>query len=85
MVYNELLGQLLALTLYTFFMGYCFCDGFKLNIKRKLVWFGIFAMICGIVINAKGEYDLALILPVSSIVAIIVCRIEQLERRKRGR
>ena len=33
----KLLTQLFSLSLYTLFVGFCFCDGFKLNILRKIL------------------------------------------------
>lgn len=70
---STLLIQWLAITFYSFFMGYCFCDGFKLHIVRKLVWWITFLIICIYVLKIKGEFDLAWILPIPSLLAILVC------------
>jgi hypothetical protein len=70
---NPLLIQWLAITFYSFFMGFCFCDGFKLHIVRKLIWWITFLIICIYVLKTEGEFDLALILPIPSLLAILLC------------
>lgn len=70
---NPLLIQWLAITFYSFFMGFCFCDGFKLHIARKLIWWISFLIISIYVLKTKGEFDLALILPIPSLLAILFC------------
>ncbi len=37
-----LIIQFFTLCLFTLFMGFCFCDGFKLHILKKVIWFLIF-------------------------------------------
>lgn len=69
--------QFLALSLYTFFVGFCFCDGFKLHILRKLVWFISFLFISMYVFKTKSEYDLSLILPIPTLLAILLCNNEK--------
>lgn len=78
---DPLFMQLLALSLYTWFMGFTFCDGFQLHIIRKLIWFGVFLAVSIYVLHTQNEYDLALILSVSSLAALVLC---YFERRKRG-
>jgi len=73
---KALLMQFLALGIYTLFMGFCFCDGFKLHIIRKLVWFITFAAISIYIFKAKNQFDLALILPVPTLLAILLCAYE---------
>jgi hypothetical protein len=68
--------QFLALSLYTLFVGFCFCDGFKLPILRKLVWFISFLFISMYVFKTKSEYDLSLILPIPTLLAILLCNYE---------
>ena len=53
-------------------MGITFCDYYKLGTGQKLVWFGIFAAISAWVIRVRGEFDLALILPVPMLLAIAI-------------
>ena len=72
-----LLMQFLTLSLYTFFMGFCFCDGFKLHILRKLAWFISFLFISMYVFKTKSEYDLSLILPIPTLLAILLCNNEK--------
>ncbi|MCM8801318.1 MAG: hypothetical protein NC912_04865 [Candidatus Omnitrophica bacterium] len=74
---NKFLLSLFALSLYTLFMGFCFCDGFKLHIKRKLIWFGFFLLISIYILKTEGEFDLALILPLPTLLAILLCAYEK--------
>lgn len=70
---NKFLLPLITLSLYTLFMGFCFCDGFKLPTKRKLIWFGFFLIVSIYILKKKEEFDLALILPLPTLLAIILC------------
>ena len=72
-----LLMQFLTLSLYALFMGFCFCDGFKLHILRKLAWFIVFLGISIYTLNIKNEYDLTLILPIPTLLAILLCSYEK--------
>jgi len=78
---DTLLRQFLALSLYTFYMGFCFCDGFKLHILRKLLWFGFFLTISAYVFKVKGQYDLSYILPLPSLLAVLLCGYEKISRK----
>lgn len=69
--------QLLALSLYTLMVGFCFCDGFKLHISRKLIWSFLFLWISLLVYKIKGGYDLSFILPASCLLAILFCYSEK--------
>jgi len=80
---NILLMQLLTLSLFTFFMGFCFCDGFKLHILRKLIWFLAFLYLCIVTLKTKGNFDLVDILPVSLILAILLCAWQKIKAGKR--
>lgn len=77
---KTLFMQFLALSLYTLFVGFCFCDGFKLHILRKLVWFISFLLICLYVFKTKGEYDLSLILPIPCLLAILLCKYNEFKK-----
>ena len=68
---NEFVRQFFALSLYAFFMGFCFCDGFKLHILRKLAWFIVFLSVSVSVLKVTGEFDLTLILPLPCLLAIL--------------
>jgi hypothetical protein len=74
--------QFIALSLYVVFTGFCFCDGFRLHIARKLFWFFIFLLISLGVFYSKKEYDLALILPLPIILAILLCSYEKYKYKK---
>jgi len=77
-----LLMQFLTLSIYTFFMGFCFCDGFKLHILRKLIWFITFLLINIYILKVKGQFDLALILPIPTLLAILLCSYENRQSKK---
>lgn len=74
---NTLLMQLLTLSLYVLFMGFCFCDGFKLHILRKLLWFIVFLTISVYTLKNKSEFDLTSILPIPTLLAILLCTYEK--------
>ena len=76
--------QFLTLSIYTLFVGFCFCDGFKLHILRKLFWFISFLFISMYILKTKNEYDLSLILPVSTLLAILLCNYEQRKAKQKA-
>ena len=80
---NKLLWQIITLSLYTLFMGFCFCDGFKLHIVRKLVWFCVFLAISISTFEIKGEFDLITILPIPIILAILLCAYEKIKSKSK--
>jgi len=77
-----LLMQFVALSIYTFFVGFCFCDGFRLHIGRKLIWFIFFLVINIYVLQATGQFALTLILPFPTLLAIALCKLEQRQQKK---
>lgn len=79
---NTILFQLLTLSLFTLLMGITFCDGFKLQVIRKLIWFVSFAAIAFYVLKTTGEYDLVRILPVPIILAILLYGWERLSAKR---
>ncbi len=72
-----MLLQFLTLSLYVFFVGFCFCDGFKLHILRKLVWFAVFLLISIYTLKVKNEFNLSIILPIPTLLAILLCSCEK--------
>ena len=76
-----LLLQFITLSIYTIFVGFCFCDGFKLHVLRKLVWFAVFAGISIYVLKTMGEFNLAFILPVPTLLAILLCGYEKIRSK----
>jgi len=74
---NPIFLQWLALSLFAAFMGFCFCDGFKLHIKRKMIWFSIFLLITVYSLLIKGYFDFTYIIPVPSLLAVILCKYEK--------
>ena len=81
-IINQLLLQLLTLSLFTLLMGITFCDGFKLHVVRKLIWFVSFAAIAFYVLKTTGEYDLAKILPAPIILALLLFVDQKLRAKK---
>lgn len=82
---GSLLRQLFTLSLYALFMGLTFCDGFKLHILRKLLWFSIFAAISIHILKTKGEFNLAFILPVPTLLAILLCIYEKIKEKEKNK
>ena len=78
----ELLLQFLTLSFYVLFMGFTFCDGFKLHIVRKLIWFCVFLVIALSTFKNKGVFDLAVILPIPTLLAFALCLYEKIKRGK---
>ncbi len=67
---EKLLLQFITLGIYTFLMGFIFCDFFKLHVLRKLIWFIVFLFISAYVLKRRGEFNLSLILPLPMLLAI---------------
>lgn len=68
-----LLLQFVTLSIYTVFVGFCFCDGFNLPVQRKLFCFIPFVLICFFVMKIRGQLDLELILPLPTLMALLLC------------
>ena len=67
---ERLILQFVTLAIFSFLMGITFCDFYKLHIMLKLIWFGIFLAISVYVLRTRGEFELALILPIPMLLAI---------------
>ena len=74
---KAILFQYLTLSLYAFFAGFTFCDGFRMRTSRKLIFFVTFAAIAIFVFKTKGEFALHLILPIPTLIAIGLCWFEK--------
>lgn len=74
--------QFLALSLYTIFLGFCFCDGFGLPWWKKLACFIPLLLISIYVLRIKDQFDLALILPVPTLLAFFLCADERRKQKK---
>ena len=69
---EKLLLQFIALSIYVAFLGFIFCDFFKLPNIRKIIVF-VFLVICaGMVLRSRDEFDLSLILPGPTILALVI-------------
>ena len=83
---KTLFMQFLTLSIYTFFVGFCFCDGFKLHILRKLVWFTVFLVLCVYSVRTAREFNLTFILPSATLLAVLLCAYEKkITQKKVGR
>jgi hypothetical protein len=67
---EKLILQFLTLSIFSFLMGITFCDFYRLHTVRKLIWFGVFLAVSSYVLLMRGEFDLALILPIPMLLAI---------------
>jgi hypothetical protein len=74
---NIIFWQWLTLSLFVSFMGFCFCDGFKLHILRKLLWFVTFIALVILSLKLQGGFDLTFILPPAILLAILLCVYEK--------
>lgn len=81
---RALLMQFITLSIYILFIGFTFCDGFKLHIVRKLIWFVAFLIICINTLTVTGEFDLTLILPTSTLLAFLLCYLEKIKAGRRA-
>ena len=79
---NVIFLNWLTLSLFVAFVGFCFCDGFKLHILRKLIWFVFFLAVVLISLKIKNEFDLTLILPPCIVLAIILCYLQKRQGSK---
>jgi len=79
---ESLILQFFTLSLYSLFMGFCFCDGFGLSTFKKLIWFIAFFFISIFVLRTKGQFELSLILPIPLILALFLCAYEKRKKEK---
>lgn len=79
-----LLMQYITLCIYAFFVGFCFCDGFKLHVLGKLTWFVTFLAICMYVLRAEDQFNLSSILPVPTLFALLLCRYEKRKSKQKA-
>jgi len=77
-----LIKQLLALSFYALFVGFCFCDGFKLHTGRKLLWFTVYATVSITTFKSRGSFDLAYIFASSSLLAFLLCLYEKIKSKR---
>lgn len=80
---DTLFWQWLSLSLFVLFMGFCFCDGFKLHILRKLVWFAGFIALAVLSLRLRDEFDLTFILPPSILLGILLCYLEKRRQQRK--
>jgi len=78
---GEIILQFIALSIYVAFLGFIFCDFFKLPTAKKLIWFAIFLYCAIAVLESRDEFDLSLILPVPTLLAIVLGVWQKRKRR----
>lgn len=64
-----LLMQFFALSAFALFIGFTFCDGYKLHIGRKLIWFVVFTTIAISTFKKTGMYPVEKIIPIPCLLA----------------
>ena len=79
---DNLLMELLALSAYTFYIFFSFCDGFGLKPIRKLIWAFFFLILSLRSFRYEGHFDLAVIILWSSLFAFILGKIQKGENLK---
>lgn len=68
-----LLQQYFTICVYLLFMGFCFCDGFKLHVLKKLLWFSVFAAVAVDNLKTTGMFQLEAIVPLPTLLAFLLC------------
>ncbi len=79
----DLWAQWLGLSLYAFFVGFGFCDGFQMHTVRKLIWFAIFLAFCMDTFYKQGQFDIPVILSVTAPLAFVLCYTQKMAREKK--
>ncbi len=79
---NTIFWQWLTLSLFASFVGFCFCDGFKLHILRKLLWFMVFLGLVIFSMRMGKGFALTVILPPSILLAILLCYYEKRKQKQ---
>lgn len=74
---EKIILQFATLSIFLFLMGITFCDFYRLHTLRKLIWFGVFLAISSYVLRIRGEFDLALILPIPMLLAIVLAWLQK--------
>ncbi len=74
---DRLLLQLITLAMFLLLMGFNFCDYYKLPTVRKLIWFVLFLGISVSVLRVRREFDLALILPLPLMIALLLAMLHK--------
>ena len=76
--------QFLTLSLYTFCMGFLFCDGFGMRNSRKMIFNSVLLVNAFLVIQKTGEFRLEWILPIPTLMAIGLCWAEKKRKQRSG-
>jgi len=77
---EKIILQFITLSIFSFLMGFTFCDFYKLRTVRKLIWFVILLAVSTYVLRTRGEFDLALILPIPMLVAIFLAWLQKTKK-----
>jgi len=73
--------EFIALSMYAAFVGFCFCNGFRLATGRKITWFIFFTAVSLFVFKQCGRFYLPLILPFPTLLAGVLGGFQKRERR----
>lgn len=80
---NDIILELVALGVYTLFIFFTFCDGFKLHVAKKLILALFFLAVCTITFRAFNEFDLKSIIASSSFIAFTICWLDKKFKKKK--
>ena len=70
---KSIIYELIAISFYVMFVYYAFCDGFNVKPLRKIAWAVVFLWTCFVSLQYRNGFDLLLILPVPSALALFLC------------
>ena len=77
--------ELISLSVYVTYIYFSFCDGFGLRPRRKMIWGIFFLFFSYSSFKAKGEFDLELIIMLSSLLAFVLAMFQKKENRLKGK
>lgn len=80
---SALLWEWAALGMFVLYVMYSFCDGFGLDVARKIFWGIWFLVLCLWSFAETGHYDLLMILPGSCLFAFLLARIQRNENLRK--
>ena len=79
---NELVIEVLSLSLYVLYMFFSFCDGFGLRLKRKILWALCLVFLSAWSVHQLGHFDLKIILLISSLLGLILARLQRRDNQR---
>ena len=77
--------ELVPLGCYVTYIYFSFCDGFGLRPRRKMIWGICFLFFSFLSFKAKGEFDLKIIIALSSVLAFVFALFQKRENKLKGK